>query len=59
MRFEKPKRSGRLGFVAGRIAELQRRLATETNETKKSELQNEINEWQRLRPLPADDRKRN
>jgi len=39
MRFEKPKKkSGRPGFVDGRIAELERQLATETNETRKSEL---------------------
>jgi hypothetical protein len=34
----------------GRIAELERQLATETNETRKSELLSEINEWQRSRP---------
>jgi hypothetical protein len=58
MRFDKPKKSGRPEFVAGRIAELQRQLATETNETRKGELQNEINEWQRIRPQPKDDRGR-
>jgi hypothetical protein len=53
MRFEKPKKtSGRPAFADGRIAELQRQLATETNETRKSELQQEINEWQRSRPQP-------
>jgi hypothetical protein len=51
MRFEKPKKSGRPDFAAGRIAELERQLATETNETRKSELRNEINEWQRSRPV--------
>jgi hypothetical protein len=56
MRFEKPKKkSGRPDFVAGRIAELQRQLATETNETRKTELQAEINEWQRSRPQPRRD----
>jgi hypothetical protein len=50
MRFEKPKKSGRPDFAAGRIAELERQLATEINETRKGELQNEINEWQRSRP---------
>jgi hypothetical protein len=51
MRFEKPKKkSGRPDFAAGRIAELERQLATETNETRKSELLSEINEWQRSRP---------
>jgi hypothetical protein len=49
MRFEKPKKSARPDFAAGRIAELERQLATEINETRKSELRNEINEWQRSR----------
>ena len=57
--FEKPKKSGRLEFVAARIAELERQLATETNETRKTELQDEINEWQRSRPpQPRGDRGR-
>jgi hypothetical protein len=47
--FEKPKKSGRPDFVTGRIAELKRRLETETIETRKSELQDEINEWERSR----------
>ena len=50
MQFEKPKKSGRPDFAAGRIAELERQLATETNETRKGELLAEINEWQRSRP---------
>ncbi len=45
MRFEKPKKSGRPDFVSGRIAELERRISLETNETRKSELQSELNEW--------------
>jgi hypothetical protein len=56
MRFEKLKKSGRPDFVAGRIAELERQLATETNETRKSELRNEINDWQRSRPEARRDR---
>jgi hypothetical protein len=56
MRLEKPKKkSGRPDFAAGRIAELERQLATETNETRKSELQAEISEWQRSRPQPRRD----
>jgi len=47
MRFEKPKKSGRPDFVSGRIAELERSLLIETNETRKSELQAELNEWRR------------
>ena len=50
MQFEKPKKSGRPDFAAGRRAELERQLATETNETRKSELLGEISEWQRSRP---------
>jgi hypothetical protein len=50
MQFEKPKKSGRPDFASGRIAGLARQLATETNETRKSELLAEINEWQRSRP---------
>jgi hypothetical protein len=50
MRFEKPKKSGRPDFAAGRIAELERQVATEKNETRKSELLARINEWQRSRP---------
>jgi hypothetical protein len=51
MRFEKlKKKSGRPDFVAGRIAELERQLATETNETRKTELLAEIREWQGSRP---------
>jgi hypothetical protein len=57
MRFEKPKKkSGRPEFVNARIAELQRQLALETNENRKSELQAEINDWQRIRPKPSSGR---
>lgn len=59
MRFEKPKKSGRPEFVAGRIAELERRLAMETNETRKMDLQAEIKEWRQSRPpQPRNDRGR-
>ena len=58
MRFEKPKKSGRPEFVAGRIAQLERQLAMETNETRKAELRSEIDEWQRSRPQPKNDRGR-
>jgi hypothetical protein len=59
MRFEKPKKkSGRPDFVAGRIAELERQLATETNETRKNDLRQEINDWQRSRPQPKRDEKK-
>ena len=56
MPFEKPKRKpGRPEFVSARIAELERQLALETNENRKSELQAEINEWQRIRPKAKSD----
>jgi len=59
MRFEKPKKnSGRPDFVSGRIAELERRLATETNEGRKADIINEINEWKRSRPQQRNDRGR-
>ena len=58
MRFGKPKKSGRPGFVAGRIAELQRQLAIEMNPTRKAELQQELNEWLRSKPEVRDDRGR-
>lgn len=38
MRFAKPTRSARPEFVDARIAQLQGQLATEKNETRKSEL---------------------
>jgi hypothetical protein len=58
MRFEKPKKSGRPDFAVGRIAELERQLATETNEIRKDELRTEISEWQRSRPQPKRDDRR-
>jgi hypothetical protein len=58
MRFVKPTKSARPDFVEARIAQLQRELATETNETRKSELQDEISEWQRSRPKQRNDRGR-
>jgi hypothetical protein len=58
MRFVKPTKSARPDFVDARIAQLKRQLATETNETRKSELQNEINEWQLSRPKQKNDRGR-
>jgi hypothetical protein len=58
MPFEKPKKSGRPEFVTARIAELQRQLALATNENRKIELQEEINDWQRSRPKPKNDRYR-
>ncbi len=56
MRFVKPARSARPDFAEARIAQLQRQLATEKNETRKSELQDEINDWQRSRSKPRSDR---
>jgi hypothetical protein len=56
MRFDKQRKSGRPEFVEARIAQLRRQLAAETNETRKSELQNEINDWQRCRSKQRNDR---
>jgi hypothetical protein len=58
MRFEKPKNSARPDFVSGRIAELERRLALEKNETRKSELQAELNEWRASKGRRSDERSR-
>jgi hypothetical protein len=58
MRFEKPKKSGRPEFAEARIAQLRRELANETSELRKSELQREIDEWQRTRPKQKNDRGR-
>jgi hypothetical protein len=58
MRPEKPKKSSRPEFVTARIAELQRQLGLEKNENRKSELQSEIDEWQRSKPKQKTDRGR-
>lgn len=58
MRSVKPTKSARPDFVDARIAQLQRQLASEKNETRKSELQDEIAEWQRSRPKQKNDRGR-
>ena len=58
MRTEKPKKSSRPEFVTARIAELQRQLGLEKNENRKSELQSEIDEWQRSKPKQKSDRGR-
>jgi hypothetical protein len=58
MRPEKPKKSSRPEFVTARIAELQRQLGMEKNENRKSELQSEIDEWQRSKPKQKTDRGR-
>jgi hypothetical protein len=50
VRPDKPLKSARPEFVGARIAELQRQLALEQNENRKTELQEEINEWQCSRP---------
>lgn len=58
MRTEKPRKSARPEFVGARIAELQRQLAVEQNEVRKTELQEEINDWQRSRPKQKTERGR-
>ena len=48
---DKPEsKSGRAGFVAGRLEELQRRWENATDERQKSELSEQIREWQSFRP---------
>lgn len=47
---DKPERkSGRVGFVAGRLADLRRRWEN-ADERQKSELSEQIREWQSFRP---------
>jgi hypothetical protein len=58
VRSDKPRKSTRPEFVAAQIAELQRQLALERNENRKTELQEEINEWQRSRPKQKTERGR-
>ncbi len=48
---DKPERkSGRAGFVEGRIDELRRRWENATDEREKSELSEQIRVWQSFRP---------
>lgn len=58
MRPNKPRKSARPEFVGARIAELQRQLSQERNENRKTELQDEINEWERSRPKQKTERGR-
>ncbi len=48
---DKPERkSGRIGFVEGRLEELRRRWEQATDERQKAELSEQIREWQAFRP---------
>ena len=50
-RREKPApKSGRIGFVEGRLEELRRRWENATDEREKAELSEQIREWQSFRP---------
>ena len=44
------RKSGRAGFVEARLEELRRRWETATNEREKSEVSEQIREWQSFRP---------
>ena len=47
----KPERkTGRAGFVEGRLDELRRRWELATDERQKSEISEQIREWQSFRP---------
>jgi hypothetical protein len=51
---DKPeKKSGRAGFVDGRLDELRRRWELATTEREKTELSEQIREWQAFRPERA------
>jgi hypothetical protein len=48
---EKPeKKTGRAGFVEGRLDELRRRWELATDERQKAEISEQIREWQSFRP---------
>ena len=48
---DKPeKKTGRAGFVEGRLDELRRRWENATDERQKSEISAQIREWQSFRP---------
>ena len=48
---DKPERkSGRAGFVEAKLDELRRRWETATDERVKSEISEQIREWQSFRP---------
>ena len=57
---DKPARkSGRVGFVEGRLNELRRRWDKATDEREKSEVSEQIREWQSFKPersAPANNR---
>lgn len=51
MRRDKPeKKSGRAGFVEAKVEELRRRWEGTTDEREKSELSEQIREWQAFKP---------
>jgi hypothetical protein len=51
MRRDKPERkSGRAGFVDARLEELRRRWEAATDEREKSEVSEQIREWQAFKP---------
>jgi hypothetical protein len=48
---DKPEsKSGRAGFVDGRLEELRRRLDKATDDREKSDLSEQIREWQSFKP---------
>jgi hypothetical protein len=48
---EKPeKKTGRAGFVEGRLDELRRRWELATDERQKADISEQIREWQSFRP---------
>ena len=51
---DKPERkSGRAGFVDARLEELRRRWENATDEREKTEVSEQIREWQSFRPEPS------
>ena len=47
---DKPEKSGRAGFVDARLEELRRRWEIATDEREKTEVSEQIREWQSFKP---------
>jgi hypothetical protein len=58
IRRDKPeKKSGRAGFVDAKLEELRRRWENATDEREKTEVSEQIREWQSFKPERSSDRR--
>ena len=58
VRRDKPeKKSGRAGFVDAKLEELRRRWENATDEREKTEVSEQIREWQSFKPERSSDRR--